>query len=175
MRYRIFQVLLVLQVLAAIAYIVEFFGEIFGIYALNAPWEIRELIELGSIISLVIGSCAALFLLTRTMKRNQIVEEQLKVASGDFYELLNNKFSEWGLSDTEKEVALMSLKGFSIAEVASLRGKSEGTIKAQNASLYRKAGVSGRAQLMASLMEDLLDNAVAEQAAENDHPVQQAV
>ena len=47
-----------------------------------------------------------------------------------------------------------------VAEVADMRGKSLGTIKAQNASLYRKAGVTGRAQLMASLMEDLLDHAI---------------
>jgi len=37
---------------------------------------------------------------------------------------------QWGLSRSEKEVAHLSIKGFSIAEIAKLRGKSEGTAKA---------------------------------------------
>jgi len=151
---------LVLQIIAAIVYIGELAGELFGIRALTVSWEVHELIELGTVISLIIGSSAAFYVMTTVLRRNQAVEDQLKVASGEFFTVLEARFEDWELTQSEREVALLSLKGFSVAEVAEMRGKSLGTIKAQNASLYRKAGVSGRAQLMASLMEDLLDNAV---------------
>jgi len=40
--------------------------------------------------------------------------------------------------------------------MARLRDSSEGTIKAQSNAIYRKAGVSGRAQLLSLFIEDLL-------------------
>ncbi|MEO1562028.1 MAG: helix-turn-helix transcriptional regulator [Pseudomonadota bacterium] len=169
------RVILVLQILAALLFLANFFGDVSGIYNLTVTWRMHELIELGSIVSMVIGSCAALILLIRTMDRNTVVEEQLKIASGDFYQMLDEKFAEWDLTAAEREVALLSLKGFSVAEVAEMRGKSLGTIKAQNASLYRKAEVTGRAQLMASLMEDLLDHAVTEETSTDDRPIQQTI
>ena len=164
--------LLILQVLAALIYIIELVGELLGIRSLTVSWEVHELIELGTVISLLIGSAAAFYAMTSLARRNEEVESQLKVASGEFFEVLESRFDQWDLTIAEREVGLMSLKGFSVAEVAEMRGKSLGTIKAQNASLYRKAGVSGRAQLMASLMEDLLDNAVISQAGNDDNPVQ---
>lgn len=162
------RLVLVLQIAAAVIYLVEFSGEIFGIRALSVSWEVHELIELGTVLSLIIGSGGAFYIMTQVLHRNAAVETQLKVASGEFFDVLKERFEVWGLTQSEREVALLSLKGFSVAEVAEMRGKSLGTIKAQNASLYRKAGVSGRAQLMASLMEDLLDNAVVSQAVEDD-------
>ena len=160
MSNRLIQFVLLMQIAAAVVYLVQFVGDVFGIAALSFSWEVHELIELGTVLSLIIGSVAAIYLLVKTLNRNAAVEDQLQVAAGEFTDVLRVRFDLWGLTQTEKEVALLSLKGFSVAEVADMRGKSLGTIKAQNASLYRKAGVTGRAQLMASLMEDLLDHAI---------------
>ena len=44
-------------------------------------------------------------------------------------------------------MALLALKGLTIGEIAALRATREGTVKAQCAAIYRKAGVSGRPQL----------------------------
>jgi DNA-binding CsgD family transcriptional regulator len=44
----------------------------------------------------------------------------------------------------------------STAEIGSLRATSEGTIKAQTNAIYRKAGVSGRSQLLSLFIEDLM-------------------
>ena len=41
-------------------------------------------------------------------------------------------------------MAWFTIKGLSIAEIARLRGTSEGTVKAHSNAIYRKAGVSGR-------------------------------
>jgi DNA-binding CsgD family transcriptional regulator len=58
-------------------------------------------------------------------------------------------------------VALFAIKGMSTAEIAGLRRVSEGTVKAQTAAIYRKAGVSGRPQLLSLFIEDLLGAAPA--------------
>ncbi len=53
-------------------------------------------------------------------------------------------------------MALFSIKGMSLAEIAELRNTSDGTVKAQSNAIYRKAGVSGRPQLLSLFIEDLM-------------------
>jgi DNA-binding CsgD family transcriptional regulator len=43
------------------------------------------------------------------------------------------------------------------ADIAQSRGTSEGTVRAQTAAVYRKAGVKGRAQLFGLFIEDLIE------------------
>jgi DNA-binding CsgD family transcriptional regulator len=150
--------ILIAQILCALVFISEFTGQIFGIRILHFPWEWHEAIEISAVFGLIIGMGATIYTLSETLKRNKQVEDQLLLASGEFGKLLRLKFKQWGLTPAEKEVAQLSIKGFSVAEVASLRGKSEGTIKAQNAAIYRKAGMSGRTQLLVSFVEDMVDH-----------------
>ena len=44
----------------------------------------------------------------------------------------------------------------STAEIGVLRQTSEGTVKAQTNAIYRKAGVTGRPQLLSVFIEDLM-------------------
>jgi hypothetical protein len=53
-------------------------------------------------------------------------------------------------------VALFAIKGMSTAEISVLRTTSEGTVKAQTNAIYRKAGVSGRSQLLSLFIDDLM-------------------
>jgi DNA-binding CsgD family transcriptional regulator len=71
-------------------------------------------------------------------------------------DMLQERFVEWGLTPAEKDVALFSIKGLSLQEIAKLRNTSEGTVKAQTNAIYRKAGVSGRPQLLSLFIEDLI-------------------
>ena len=48
------------------------------------------------------------------------------------------------------------LKGLSLREIAQLRDTSERTVREQARSVYRKAGINGRASLSAYFLEDLL-------------------
>lgn len=66
------------------------------------------------------------------------------------------QFTRWNLTEAEREVALLLLKGLSLKESAQVRATSERTIRAQAQSLYGKAGVTGRAALSAFFLEDLL-------------------
>ena len=69
---------------------------------------------------------------------------------------IDTQFHAWRLTDAEREVALLLLKGLSLREIASLRETSERTVRQQSLAVYRKAGLAGRAELSAYFLEDLL-------------------
>jgi DNA-binding NarL/FixJ family response regulator len=69
---------------------------------------------------------------------------------------IDSEFERWGLTPAEREVGLLLLKGLSHKEAAELRGVSERTVREQARALYKKAGLSGRADLSAYFLEDLL-------------------
>jgi DNA-binding CsgD family transcriptional regulator len=98
--------------------------------------------------------------LRRAHRRTARVEAQLRAASGAFMDLMQERFAQWGLTAAERDVALFSIKGLSTAEIAAMRDTSEGTVKAQTNAIYRKAGVSGRPQLLGLFIEDLMDGPV---------------
>jgi DNA-binding CsgD family transcriptional regulator len=69
---------------------------------------------------------------------------------------IDAQFSRWNLTEAEREVALLLLKGLSHKEVAAIRATSERTVREQARSLYAKAGLTGRAALSAFFLEDLI-------------------
>jgi len=71
-------------------------------------------------------------------------------------EAIDRQFLTWKLTEAERAVGLLILKGLSLKEIAALRVTSERTIRAQARSIYAKAGLSGRAALSAFFLEDLL-------------------
>lgn len=75
---------------------------------------------------------------------------------GELSALIHQQFSAWQLSDAEKEVALLLLKGLSLEEIAAVRGRAEKTVRQQASSIYNKAGLGGRHALSAYFFEDLL-------------------
>jgi DNA-binding CsgD family transcriptional regulator len=71
-------------------------------------------------------------------------------------EALDRQFERWALSPAEREVALLLLKGLSHKELAEVRSITEATARQQARAVYKKAGLSGRADLAAFFLEDLL-------------------
>ena len=71
-------------------------------------------------------------------------------------EAIDRQFLTWKLTEAERDVGLLILKGLSLKEIAAVRVTSERTIRAQARSIYAKAGLSGRAALSAFFLEDLL-------------------
>ena len=86
------------------------------------------------------------------------MKSQLRVASGAFMDLLEDAFPRLGIDARGTGAcALFAIKGLNTQEIAALRHTSEGTVKAQTAAIYRKAGVSGRPQLLSLFIDDLMD------------------
>lgn len=69
---------------------------------------------------------------------------------------IDRQMSKWGLTPAEKEVAFLLLKGLSLKDVAAVRGTSEKTARIQSLAIYSKSGLSGRSELAAFFLEDLL-------------------
>lgn len=69
---------------------------------------------------------------------------------------IDEQFERWALSPAEKETGLLLLKGLSHKEIAEARSVTEATARQQARSLYKKAGLSGRADLAAFFLEDLM-------------------
>ncbi|MBI1415996.1 MAG: hypothetical protein GC146_02130 [Limimaricola sp.] len=146
--------ILAVQVFCAAVFIMNILSSVVGFAPID--WELHEYIEIAAAVGLVLGIILGGVALRRTMVHAARMEEKLRAASSAFFDLVDVRFGEWGLTPAECDVALFAIKGFGIAEIAQLRGTSEGTIKAQTNAIYRKAGVSGRPQLLSLFIEDLM-------------------
>jgi DNA-binding CsgD family transcriptional regulator len=118
--------------------------------------ELHTSFEMLGVLGLVFGSWLTLREYRRLLRRTLSVERELDAASGAFQAMLERHFDEWGLTGAERDVALMSVKGLSNAEIAEMRQAKVGTVKAQCTAVYRKAGVSSRAELVSAVIEDLI-------------------
>lgn len=69
---------------------------------------------------------------------------------------IGEQFEAWGLTAAEREVALLLLKGHSHKAIAKQTGRSPQTVRQHAAAVYRKADLTGRAELAAFFLEDLM-------------------
>jgi DNA-binding CsgD family transcriptional regulator len=154
-RWGIFAIFLV-QAICAVFFVSDILSSIFGLRTTPISWQSREMIEMGAALGLILGLVLGALALRRTLRERNSAREGLRRASGAFMDLLEESFAQWGLTPAERDVALFAIKGMSTAEIAVLRVTSEGTVKAQTNAIYRKAGVTGRPQLLSLFIEDLM-------------------
>ena len=65
------------------------------------------------------------------------------------------QFDAWQLTPSEREVALLLLKGQGHKQIAAATGRSERTVRQHAVVVYQKSGLQGRAELAAFFLEDL--------------------
>lgn len=94
--------------------------------------------------------------LDSTQVESQQWRERYQSAIQGLSEGIHEQFKAWQLSKAEAEIALLLLKGLSLKEVAAVRETQERTAREQARAVYRKAGLSGRSELSAFFLEDLL-------------------
>lgn len=125
-------------------------------------------------IFIVISSLCALFyffyIVLKESKKREYAEQKLekvktqlessnvRLQEGkrDYQKVIQWQFSEWKLSPSEKQIALMMLKGVSFKDIAKHRATHEKTVRKQASSVYEKSGLNGRHELSAWFFEDLL-------------------
>lgn len=71
--------------------------------------------------------------------------------------VIQKQFDAWNLSASEQDIVILILKGLSFREIAELRNTRDKTVRQQASSVYRKAGVAGRSELVAWFFDDLLE------------------
>jgi DNA-binding CsgD family transcriptional regulator len=149
-------VLFVVQAACALFFVSDIAFSVLGVYPVPLNWNLREVIEIGAAIGLVLGLVFGALALGRSLRDLRRAEARLHRASSAFMEILNTRFEEWRLTPAERDVALFAIKGLSLQDIAMLRNTSEGTVKAQTNAIYRKAGVTGRSQLLSLFIEDMM-------------------
>lgn len=168
-------------VLAIIGGIVFFFGlELYEEPDLSPLAMVLELVNIIPVVLMSVG-VVLLFRMSYRQREEQLtLMRDLEVARiqgqrwrseartllSGLGEAIDAQFSRWNLTDAEREVALLLLKGLSLKEIAAVRATTERTIRAQARSLYSKAGLTGRAALSAFFLEDLLAPIESGKAAE---------
>ena len=76
--------------------------------------------------------------------------------SNEFLSNIDEQFNTWGFSRSEKEIALLLIKGLAMKEIADIRGSNENTVRQQASQIYKKSSLSGRMELSAFFLDDLL-------------------
>jgi DNA-binding CsgD family transcriptional regulator len=143
--------------ISLIAFTVDFLSEVTGWKLLSAlPWVLHEIFTLMTLV----GLCVGMYFIARSYRlaanNTRYLAKQLDAARGAFQSGIDGYFEQWGLSEAEKDIALLTIKGMTISEIAEIRQTKQSTIKTQSSAIYKKAGVSSRAQLVSSLIEELL-------------------
>jgi DNA-binding CsgD family transcriptional regulator len=74
---------------------------------------------------------------------------------------MDRQFQEWGMTEAEREVGLLILKGLSHKEIATLRATSDATVRQQAQAIYRKSGLPGKTAFSAFFLDDLFASTAA--------------
>lgn len=147
---------LAVQILSAGFFILKIMSEFFLWQITVIPWEVQEILEILSSVGLLFGLISSVVLLWVASRRMLRINMQLDAAAGDFQAHVEKQFDDWRLTPSERVVALLVIKGFSNAEIARLRGTTESTIKSQVTSIFRKAKLTSRLQLVVCVIEDVV-------------------
>lgn len=107
-------------------------------------------------IALIAGVAFLLLELRRLLARMEDMDAGLMVARGQMALVMDRFFEEWRLTEAERDVALMILKGLDNEAIARVRNTALGTVRAQATGIYAKSGVHGRAQFVSLFMEELM-------------------
>lgn len=94
--------------------------------------------------------------LSSRKKTKHIPDKYILEARASLSNVINQQFDEWQLTNSEREVGRLLLKGLSLKEIAVVRNTLEKTVRQQASSVYKKAELSGRHAFSAWFLEDIL-------------------
>lgn len=113
-------------------------------------------LEMFAALALIAGVLFLMLELRRLLVRMGDMDAGLKVARGQMAEVMNRFFGEWNLTEAERDVALMILKGLDNEAIAQVRSTAPGTVRAQTTSIYAKSNTQGRPQFVSLFVEELM-------------------
>lgn len=144
-------ILVALQSLACAFFIADLLGDI-AADGIGVHLVIEGLAAAALLVAVVLGALQVRSLIAAARRD----ETAVAVAQGALADLISLRFAEWQLTPAEADVALFALKGCDIADIAALRSSAAGTVRAQLARVYAKAGVDSQSGLIALFLEELI-------------------
>ena len=140
--------------ICALAMFTEEGGEMLG-YTWIDDWDELHIWETLIIGFLLLSIVILGIEVSKMQKYQSSLEDKVQTARTAFADMFDGYVKEWSLTDTEKDVTLLLLKGCSIAEIAEIRQTAEGTVKSQTNAIYKKSGLGSKTQLLSVFIEDL--------------------
>ena len=125
-----------LQCLCGLFFVYDLAATVFGWRTEPTSWSWIETLQILATIGLLLGMVLGGLYVRSLLVQRARAAERLRAAAGEFHNLVQDRFAEWGLTPSERDVATFVLKGMSNQEIADLRQTSAGTIKAQTAALF---------------------------------------
>lgn len=156
---------LALYLVFSLSFIIDIF------FDLNEKVPFEHIIHELALLLLAISAAVYQGLLLSRQKKKLIQAEKQLVETTNSYlswkaksrhsaqqirQAIDLQFDEWGLSVSEKDVALLLIKGLSMKEIADIRGTQDKTVRQQSTQIYKKAEVNGRQELSAFFLEDIV-------------------
>ena len=111
-----------------------------------------EALILIGILFLIARHVITINKLKRSLETEQVRVEKL---TGELTSHIQKQFDDWNLSASEQEVAWLMIKGFSFADIATVRSVKEKTIRQQATNIYAKTETNNRSEFSAWFVEDL--------------------
>lgn len=144
---------ILLQALCALFFVGDVIRDVSGGEHLDDP---HLLLETLASLALISGVLFLMLELRRLLGRMDDMDAGLRVAQGQMTQVMGGFFEDWHLTEAERDVALMILKGLDNEAIARVRGTAPGTVRAQATRIYAKSGTLGRAQFVSLFMEELM-------------------
>lgn len=119
--------------------------------------SVHVAVEAVAALGLLAGVTLGLMQLRSLLAAGRRKSAALAVAAGALSEVIAARAREWGLTPAETDVAVFALKGCDVAEIARLRNAAAGTVRAQLARVYQKAGVGSRSALASLFLDELIE------------------
>ncbi len=139
---------------------------------LDAPrsWlTFHVLFELGMVAAALVSATAlwlgwwrarrAVSTLARSLAEHQAERDAWRASAeqalAGLGRAIGRQFDQWKLTGAEREVAVLLLQGYGHKQIAGLTHRSERTVRQHAVAVYRKAGISSRAELAAFFLRDI--------------------
>ncbi len=133
-------------------------SDLFGWFGLEHV--VLETISMSVLFLMIVRLLYILLVSRRKMQKLQrdirYWQLQHKKVLAGLSETISQQFNHWQLTEAEKQIALLMLKGLSFKEIAQARSTSERTVRQQATELYKKSNLNGRHEFAAFFLEDLL-------------------
>jgi DNA-binding CsgD family transcriptional regulator len=94
--------------------------------------------------------------LSKARQDFQLYQNETKHYAQGLSVKIDEQLEKWHLSNAEKDICLLLLKGLSNKEIADMRTTSEKTVRQQVSAILQKANLHSRSELIAFFLEDIL-------------------
>lgn len=157
---RMLWVLTLVQLLCAAGLAIDLYSEFPdprlwpGLPAIDLHHLLAEIVMVALVLT---GLAVTRHVMRKLNAERHDLRAQLGSLRGAFDDIIQERFAQWKLTPAQCDVALLTLRGLRLSEIAAARNCAEGTVKAHVSAIFRAAKVGTRSEFIGLFMDELLD------------------